>query len=203
MASATDAPSGVPSITSLYNVCVRSFYQLCDFLEDSDGEFCDQIPIPALQEELGRFRVWAGNVGAHRSGRVSLDHKLRESFRIHSKVSELLGDLDESLQTSMSSPGGHQLADEKNQAIAIISHERIPSDALSNSSVDSIDDDDSLSSFEDELNPTTELQERFKDIGHVITCLYMFSIAIRSPAQRDRLQKCADIDVSNFEFFDI
>lgn len=119
MASATDAPSGVPSITSLYNVCIRSFYQLCDCLEDSDGEFCDQISIPALQEELGRFRVWAGNVGAHRSGRVSLDHKLRESFQIHSKVSELLGDLDESLQTSMSSPGGHQLADEKTKLLPL------------------------------------------------------------------------------------
>lgn len=50
---------------------------------------------------------------------------------------------------------------------------------------------------------TTELQEQFKDISHVITCLYRFTIAIRSPAQRDRLQKCAFIDVSHYEFFDI
>lgn len=53
------------------------------------------------------------------------------------------------------------------------------------------------------MNPTTELQERFSEIIHVITCLYRFSITTRNPVQRDRLQKCASIDVSHYEFFDI
>lgn len=53
------------------------------------------------------------------------------------------------------------------------------------------------------MNPTTVLQARFSETCHVITCLYRFTITIRSPAQRDRLQKCASIDVSHYEFFDI
>lgn len=210
MASTTAAISGVLSIASLYNVCVRSFRQLCDSLDDSDGEFGDQITTAGLQDELGRFRVWAGNVGAHRSGRLSLDHKLRESLQIHSKVSELLQDLDESLQTSKSLPGCaspdlRRLADENSVAITIISHERIPSDELSSSdsSVSSLDDEESAGVEEVESDLTTELQERFKEVGHVITCLYRFSISIRSPAQRDRLEKCASIDVSHYEFYDI
>lgn len=50
---------------------------------------------------------------------------------------------------------------------------------------------------------TTELQERFLEITHIITCLYRFSITIQNPTSRDRLLKCASIDVSYYEFFDI
>lgn len=46
-------------------------------------------------------------------------------------------------------------------------------------------------------------QECFSEIIHVITYLYRFSITIRNPAQRDRLQKCASINVSRYECFDI
>lgn len=53
------------------------------------------------------------------------------------------------------------------------------------------------------MNSTTELQERFLEINQVISCLYRFSIAIRNPTPRDRLQKYAAIDVSHYEFFDI
>lgn len=100
MTSTTAALSGAPSIAALYIDCTRSFHQLFGHLESSDGEFSSMISVPALQEEIGRFRVWAGNVGAHRTGRVSLDHKLREAPQIHGKVTELMKDLDESLQES-------------------------------------------------------------------------------------------------------
>lgn len=216
LATPTAAQSGVPSIASLYNLCVQSFRRLYESLEYSGGEFDDQTPTPTF-DELGRFRVWAGNVGAHRIGRMSLDHKLRESFQIHSKVSELLMDLNRSLQAGKSLVKAsvpcyaslifNYVADGKNQAIAIVTHQRIPYDELvaSDSSDSSLDDDDdeSLPGFGDEMIATTELQEQLKDISHVITCLYRFTIAIRSPAQRDRLQKCAFIDVSHYEFFDI
>lgn len=88
--------------------------------------------------------------------------------------------------------------------IAIISHERKPCNELPpspSSSISSLSDESAEE--EDDLDSTTELQARFFETGHIITCLYKFSIAIRSPAQRDRLQKCASIDVSHYEFFDI
>jgi len=48
-----------------------------------------------------------------------------------------------------------------------------------------------------------DFDECLKDINHVISCLYDFSVAIRNPAPPDRLEKCSSIDASHFELFDI
>ena len=53
----------------------------------------DQLPPPTLLDELGRFKAWADNIGAHRSGRVSLDRRLGEASHVREKVTMLLGDL--------------------------------------------------------------------------------------------------------------
>lgn len=201
ISSITDAMTAAPTIAALFVVCTRSFANMFDCLVDSDGEFSSQISISAIQDELGRFRVWAGNVGAHRTGRVSLDHKLRESPQVHGMVTALMKDLDDSLrECKYQTIAGVSQETKSCSAIAIISHERTPCDELNSpdSSVSSLDDEDA-----EELDPTTELQERFVETCHVITCLYRFTITMRSPAQRDRLQKCASIDVSHYEFFDI
>lgn len=50
---------------------------------------------------------------------------------------------------------------------------------------------------------TTDLEYAYLDISHVITCLYKFSIAVRSPAPRDRFRKFSAINMSHYEFFDI
>lgn len=90
--------AGVISIASWCGVCTRLFDQLCDLLRAPDSEFSGQISLVALQDELGRFRVWAGNVGAHQSGRTSLDHRLREASQVHKQVTDLLSDLGRALQ---------------------------------------------------------------------------------------------------------
>lgn len=89
---------GTPSIASAYSVCIQSFSRLCSLLQVPSCEFSEQISLLALQDELGRLRVWAGNAGAHRTGRISLDHRLREASHIHGKVIELLQDLDGALK---------------------------------------------------------------------------------------------------------
>ncbi|KAI5779860.1 hypothetical protein DFH27DRAFT_489111, partial [Peziza echinospora] len=53
------------------------------------------------QDELGRFMVWAGNMGAHRVGRMSLDNKLREASHIQKAVTGLLKELAECLHGRM------------------------------------------------------------------------------------------------------
>lgn len=91
------------------------------------------------------------------------------------------------------------------KGIAIVSRDRLPADEMSEGS------DSSVSSLEDEsasepdggLYSITELEARFLDIKHIIGCLYRLAIVIRNPASRDRLQKCADIEVAHYEFFDI
>lgn len=84
------------SIRSHYERCIRSFIQLYHFLnlETADKQL---FPASILSTELGRFRMWAGNTGAHRTGRVSLDHRLREVPDIHEEISELLEELSSNL----------------------------------------------------------------------------------------------------------
>lgn len=90
--------AGTLSIASSYRICTQSFDQLCSLLQVPDCKFSSQISVLALEDELGRFRVWAGNVGAHRNGRISLDHRLREASQAHKKVVDLLKDLNETLR---------------------------------------------------------------------------------------------------------
>lgn len=55
-----------------------------------------------LIEELGRFRIWSGNIGAHKSGRSSLDYRLRDNTRLERTVLQLLDDLKTSLEDGKS-----------------------------------------------------------------------------------------------------
>jgi hypothetical protein len=61
-----------------------------DFDENSD-----------IQDELGRFRVWAGNIAAHRPShsRRSLEYRLRDSSRLRDTVLSLLRDLKRALRS--------------------------------------------------------------------------------------------------------
>ena len=76
------------SIEARYAYCERSFYKLLQALQGLK----DQTFSQRLLDEFGRFRVWAGDVGADKIGRVSLDYHLREASHIHA---ELIGHLEE------------------------------------------------------------------------------------------------------------
>lgn len=84
------------------NECSQSFHLLCRLLKNINM-YPSQISLQAIQDEFGRFRVWAGNVGAHRSGRVSLDYRLREAGQMRQIVASLLDDLKVNLQEGSSS----------------------------------------------------------------------------------------------------
>jgi len=90
----------VRSIVSCYGLCIQSFDRLGAILLSGGQELVDQRT--ALRDELGRFKVWAGNSGAHRIGRVSLDHQLREALHVHGKVTDLLTDLNRALEKGTS-----------------------------------------------------------------------------------------------------
>ena len=84
------------STFSSYRECMKSFQQLIDSLGLEGPE-----NVPAkLREDVGRFRVWAENCGAHRqsNNRMSLDHRLREASRVKNMVLRLLRDLNAALQ---------------------------------------------------------------------------------------------------------
>lgn len=110
---ARKAPSNVhkeaelTTIASCYHTCVQGFRQLDNVLRSYTADVTDiglQSPelLQQLRENLhielfGRFKMWAGNCGAHRTGRASLDYRLREALHLHQQVVHLLNCLERAL----------------------------------------------------------------------------------------------------------
>jgi hypothetical protein len=95
---------GLPTastIASRYNTCATSFTWLNQLCIKPDYNYAEQVAPSAVQDEFGRFRVWAGNIGAHRTGRVSLDYRLREASHMYQRVTELLDELNTTLKEGM------------------------------------------------------------------------------------------------------
>jgi hypothetical protein len=57
-----------------------------------------------IAEELARFKVWVGNVGASRAGVDSLNFRLRDASHIRKQILSLLGDLDDCLKYGETHP---------------------------------------------------------------------------------------------------
>ena len=92
------------SIADWYSSCIANFDKITvgvDSLVASDsGNHGTEAP-QLVRDQIGSFRVWAANMGAHRMGRMSLDYKLREASHVHDAVLELLEELNGSLMESV------------------------------------------------------------------------------------------------------
>jgi hypothetical protein len=77
--------------------CVRAFQALSTTINSSEDSWKRQIDPEALSDELGRFRVWSGNLGALQKGHSSLDYRLRDSPLLSSNVLKLLVELKNNL----------------------------------------------------------------------------------------------------------
>ena len=108
-------PSAENSIAVKVDECLRAFKSLRGQLTASVEEALrafnllrGYIDVPlehnvsAAKEELtdvlGRFRVWAGNIAAHRTGQSSLDHRLRDASELKGTVLNYLDELSEILK---------------------------------------------------------------------------------------------------------
>ena len=87
------------SIRSLYARIINTFTKLIQEFENSKSRSAEELTLDDLEDVRGRLRLWAGNSGAHRTGRVSLDYKLRYSSQVHDKVTEYLEALDNTLRS--------------------------------------------------------------------------------------------------------
>lgn len=165
---------------------VRSFQSLSQILsatQNSDDPHYDLarlVDISALEDEIGRFRVWSGNLGALQKGHSSLDYRLRDSPLLASNALKLLGELESNL----------------NESIAVISGQRLPYEQQAGSLSQEEDEDDGFySEDEDDSSeagaPKTELEQRYRDIVDIIDNLYKLSVRIRQPTLRTRSLKAA------------
>lgn len=92
------ADAAGPTIASSVSDCLHSFEDFVFQIRHMDTEASNLIEPSEVIDELGRFRVWAGNIGAHRRGSSSLDYRLRDASHIKGKVQSLLFDLDDAIQ---------------------------------------------------------------------------------------------------------
>jgi uncharacterized C2H2 Zn-finger protein len=163
--------------------CLHGFQDVQSTLTASEPYRRSKIPPGTVQDAFGRFRLWVGNIGAHRRGRASLDYKLREASHIRSRVIELLQSL-----TSI-----------QREALEIIAGDRVPWEDLSDS--DSDESENRSGASDDEL--PSELAQLTSNMAEVNICLMRLSLAIRNPAPHDQFKLSTRIDVSHFETFDI
>lgn len=66
------------SIRTWHDSCYQAFGALLK-ASSVDDRYSEQLSHDVLIDLLGRFNVWAGNIGAGQQGRASLDYRLREA----------------------------------------------------------------------------------------------------------------------------
>jgi len=153
-----------------------------------------------LEDEMTRFKMWCGNLGAHQTGPPSLDHRLREAPHLHDQVIRLLRDLTESLDNVLSvvDPANHP------QDNPDATTEAFPSED-SESFPEGLDDTDSEDSFS-ETSSTSPISTLYDDIKVPVDCLLRLSVAIANPAPHERHRKLGagkEADVTFREKFDV
>lgn len=132
--------------------------------------------VSAWQDELGRLRVWAANIGAHQTGQSSLDYRLRDSSHIRQQIIKLLDELLKRLRDAQDVIREGEDGDE---------------DVESLEGSDSENDD-----------PQTEIQQLRGSIATIINCLFQMSMLVRKPAQHDLRTGSKKADVAAFEPYD-
>jgi hypothetical protein len=171
------------SVATYVQHCLESFHNACISLAKAEPGIRNKLPPGTIHDCLGRFRLWVGNMGAHRRGRASLDYKLREASHIRERVLELLQNLESVLL----------------EAIEIITGERVPWEDFSDSDSDVSDNESEPS----EGKLTTELAQLVSNMAEINSCLMRLSLAIRNPAPHDQFKESTKIDIGHFEAFDI
>ncbi|KAH7126101.1 hypothetical protein EDB81DRAFT_663785 [Dactylonectria macrodidyma] len=143
------------------------------------------MSLSRVEAEQSRLKVWSANIGAHKKGSSSLDHRLRDASNIRNQVVKLLQDLAELLSDAKSHLAGDIL----------------PGDGES-LSLDE-DDSDNDSEPEPDLSTPSELSQILASVVEDINCVFRLSVSIRNPAPHDRFRESSLTDTSHFEPFDV
>lgn len=86
------------SISSTVVTCLRNLNEFIEEIQSPDKEESEGLQVRSWQDELGRLRMWAANIGAHQSNQSSLDYRLRDSSHIRQQISNLLNRILERLR---------------------------------------------------------------------------------------------------------
>jgi uncharacterized C2H2 Zn-finger protein len=162
------------TISSALLPCLKRFNELLEY----DPRSFEEVPYQLWQDERGRLRLWAANIGAHHKGQSSLDYRLRDASHIKDQVIKLLerynGVLQEA-QATLSDQGTEETVQEHGYM------------------------DDEFSSDDDH---ETEAQSIYKTLVSLMNSLFKLSTIIRHPAHHDKIMNTKREDSLYFEQFD-
>jgi hypothetical protein len=182
--------------------CQRLFGVLIETLDlAKGGHFQNVLSCEAVEEELGRFRIWATNIGALNTGRASLDYRVKDAEYLQQNVKSLLEDLKESLDEGLSPlelPLSDMLAaslvsgDSDNKSLR--RHDNSSSETESDISLDSewLHSVKSKASYRrpDEVSPNP-LQGYHDEVVSIVDKLFDVSILIRGSSPNFRASRAA------------
>ena len=164
------------SIPALFNSCLNAFKTICSRIERETTADTELAQVIQWQDELGRLRLWAANIGAHRTGQSSLEFRLKDSSHIRQQVTKLLLDLEQMFQ-------------EVEEVLDVL-----------NNAQDSLMERDNTS--EDDYDTGEELTQLHSNIVTVINCLFQMSMLVRKPARHDFYTLPQSKEVLAFRPFD-
>lgn len=162
------------SISSSIIACLQSFNEFIEDIRHLQKTNGRDIVAGPWEDELGRLRVWAANIGAHQTGQSSLDFRLRDASHVREQIIKLLQGLLRRLQDTRD-----VLVDDEKS-----------------------DDEEAPDYPLDEEDLKTEIQELRESPASKINCLFQMSMLVRKPAQHDVYLGSKYADVAAFEPFD-
>ena len=163
------------SISSSIIACLKSFNEFIEEIRNFPDKDVRGLVASAWEDELGRLRMWAANIGAHQTGQSSLDFRLRDASHIRQQIIKLLQGLLRRLQNARD-----VLADDEE------------------SDNEAATEDDALNVEDRE----TQIQELQESLAANVNCLFQMSMLVRKPAQHDFHLSSRGADVAAFEPFD-
>ncbi|UNI16895.1 hypothetical protein JDV02_003285 [Purpureocillium takamizusanense] len=181
------------SIASYVEGCLDLFHLVTDQVGNASDTTGNLKFWRDIRDERTRFKVWAGNIGAHSTGMSSLDYRLRDSSHIRVQVVRLLQDLDELLEDALAIVGGYEFPwDQTSDAKGTKEGHEV---TIETPTQDTAENDDVLEE--------SDLDQISVDVVDVVNCLLRLSAAIRNPAPHDRFAASVFTDTSHYELFDI
>lgn len=166
------------TISKYLDACFGSFDDFLQFVRDPQIAQTEGLAIQAWQDELGRLRLWATNIGAHRihrTGQLYLELRLRDASHIRKQIIELLKAL-------------HRRIQDARVVLAEVG--------------DDNDDEVFVDEHSDEDEVPSEIEELRQSIANIVGCLFRMAMLVRNPAQHDLLLGTKAVDVTAFSRFD-
>ncbi|KAK8091751.1 hypothetical protein PG997_002112 [Apiospora hydei] len=168
------------TIGGLVRDCLESFDSVLSSRTGHEKKADESLALARINDEQGKFKVWSGNIGAHRKGTSSLDYRLRDASNLRKEVQALLEDLLEALADAKRIFDGEVQPWDEDEPDGFLPDNH---DEQQETEMDGFD-------FE------TELEQLLADIDETINYLYKVSAGLRSTPQHDRLMSSLAINTS-------